>query len=69
MLVDENRVCKICDFGLARLLPEDNIYERKSKVICVCVCVCVGGGVIKQSATVSHVCLRGTVCVLSLIHI
>lgn len=32
VLVDENRVCKICDFGLARFLTDDNVYEKKSKV-------------------------------------
>ncbi|XP_070203057.1 fibroblast growth factor receptor 3-like [Littorina saxatilis] len=31
VLVNENRVCKICDFGLARTLSDDNMYERKSK--------------------------------------
>nr|KAG5693881.1 hypothetical protein BaRGS_014322 [Batillaria attramentaria] len=40
VFVDENRVCKICDFGLARLLPEDNVYERKSKIFCIICSAC-----------------------------
>ena len=32
VLVDENKVCKISDFGLARGLKED-VYTRRTQVI------------------------------------
>ncbi|XP_064598782.1 tyrosine kinase receptor Cad96Ca-like [Liolophura sinensis] len=32
VLIGENRVCKIADFGLARNVKEDNVYERTSTV-------------------------------------
>ncbi|OQV24800.1 Tyrosine kinase receptor Cad96Ca [Hypsibius exemplaris] len=31
ILVDEELVCKVCDFGLARDIADDHIYERKSE--------------------------------------
>jgi len=31
VLVGEKETCKVTDFGMARDVQEDNIYERKSK--------------------------------------
>ena len=31
MLVGEKETCKVTDFGMARDVQQDNIYERKSK--------------------------------------
>ena len=33
MLVGENGTCKVTDFGMARDVQQENIYERKTKVI------------------------------------
>ena len=33
VLVGENETCKVTDFGMARNVQEENIYERKTKVI------------------------------------
>ena len=32
VLVGENETCKVTDFGMARDVQEQNIYERKTKV-------------------------------------
>ena len=32
MLIGEGEMCKVTDFGMARDVQEDNIYQRKSKV-------------------------------------
>ena len=32
VLVGEKETCKVTDFGMARDVQQDNIYERKSKV-------------------------------------
>ena len=32
VLVGERETCKVTDFGLARDVQEDNIYERKTRV-------------------------------------
>ena len=32
VLVGERETCKVTDFGMARDVQQDNIYERKSKV-------------------------------------
>ena len=32
VLVGEKDTCKVTDFGMARDVQQDNIYERKSKV-------------------------------------
>ena len=32
VLVGEGETCKVTDFGMARDVQEDNIYERKSRV-------------------------------------
>jgi len=31
VLVGEKETCKVTDFGMARDVQEDNVYERKSK--------------------------------------
>ena len=33
MLVGQNETCKVTDFGMARDVQQENIYERKTKVI------------------------------------
>ena len=33
VLVGENETCKVTDFGMARDVQEESIYERKTKVI------------------------------------
>ena len=33
VLVGKNETCKVTDFGMARDVQQENIYERKSKVI------------------------------------
>ena len=33
MLVGQNETCKVTDFGMARDVQQENIYERKKKVI------------------------------------
>ena len=33
MLVGQNETCKVTDFGMAREVQQENIYERKTKVI------------------------------------
>ena len=35
VLVGENETCKVTDFGMARDVQEQNIYERKTKVCIV----------------------------------
>ena len=32
VLVGEKETCKVTDFGMARDVQEDNIYERKTRV-------------------------------------
>ena len=32
VLVGEGETCKVTDFGMARDVQEDNIYERKTRV-------------------------------------
>ena len=32
VLVGEEETCKVTDFGMARDVQEDNIYERKTRV-------------------------------------
>ena len=32
MLVGEKETCKVTDFGMARDVQQENIYERKTKV-------------------------------------
>ena len=32
MLVGEGETCKVTDFGMARDVQEDNIYQMRSKV-------------------------------------
>ena len=32
VLVGEGETCKVTDFGMARDMQEDNIYERKTRV-------------------------------------
>jgi len=32
VLVGERETCKVTDFGMARDVQQDNIYERKTKV-------------------------------------
>ena len=32
VLVGEKETCKVTDFGMARGVQEDNIYERKTRV-------------------------------------
>ena len=32
VLVGEGKTCKVTDFGMARDVQEDNIYERKTRV-------------------------------------
>ena len=33
VLVGQNETCKVTDFGMARDVQQENIYERKTKVI------------------------------------
>ena len=33
MLVGQKETCKVTDFGMARDVQQENIYERKTKVI------------------------------------
>ena len=33
VLVGEGETCKVTDFGMARDVQEDNIYERKTRVL------------------------------------
>ena len=33
VLVGQNETCKVTDFGMARDVLEENIYERKTKVM------------------------------------
>ena len=33
VLVGENETCKVTDFGMARDVQEQNIYERKTKAV------------------------------------
>ena len=42
VLVSESLLCKIADFGLARVIEDDEYSAREGKLcVCVCVCVCV----------------------------
>ena len=35
VLVGENETCKVTDFGMARDVQQENVYERKTKVCIV----------------------------------
>ena len=35
VLVGEGEICKVTDFGMARDIHQDNIYQRRTKVIIV----------------------------------
>ena len=35
VLVGEKETCKVTDFGMARDVQEDNIYERKTRVLMI----------------------------------
>lgn len=39
VLVSESLLCKIADFGLARVIEDDEYSAREGKMLCVCVCL------------------------------
>ena len=41
ILVADNLVCKIADFGLARLIEDNEYTARQGLSVCVCAFVCV----------------------------
>ena len=64
VLVSESLLCKIADFGLARVIEDDEYSAREGKLwlcVCVCVCVCV-------SIFMKHLCVCPLSCVRGFSH-
>lgn len=41
VLVSESLLCKIADFGLARIIEDNEYSAREGKCVCVGMCMCV----------------------------
>lgn len=41
VLVSESLLCKIADFGLARIIEDNEYSAREGKCVCMCMCVLV----------------------------
>ena len=66
VLVGENETCKVTDFGMARDVEEQNIYERKTKV-CLILETDLQYGTCLQSFAVTWRKIRKVLLIMSLL--
>lgn len=71
VLVSESLLCKIADFGLARIIEDNEYSAREGKCVCVYVwvCVCVFAHICVCACMFVSMCMCVRVCVWEFEHV